>query len=151
MKRFSYLIVIARIYAVICGFGVWVPAVLAESPNTLRVLFLGDNGHHKPADRYKQLQPVLAKHAIDLDYTASLEDLSPGKLAGYDCVLIYANWTQIAPNQEKALLDFVQQGGGFVPLHCASYCFLNSPKYIELVGGQFQKHGTGVFKGKRPV
>src|SRR5437867_373831 len=29
---------------------------------------------------------------------------------------------------------------------CASYCFLNSPAYIELVGGQFQSHGTGVFK-----
>ena len=44
------------------------------------------------------------------------------------------------------MLDFVSSGGGFAPLHCASYCFLNSPKYIELVGGQFTSHGTGVFK-----
>src|SRR6185295_15698477 len=48
--------------------------------------------------------------------------------------------------QEAALLEFVEQGGGFIPLHCASYCFLNSPKYVALVGAQFQKHGTGVFK-----
>ena len=52
--------------------------------------------------------------------------------------------TSIAPQQEKALLDFVDHGGGFVPLHCASFCFLNSPKYIELVGAQFKSHGTGV-------
>ena len=30
----------------------------AEEP--LRVLFLGDQGHHRPADRFAQLQPVLA-------------------------------------------------------------------------------------------
>ena len=39
-------------------------------------------------------------------------------------------------------------GGGFVPLHCASFCFLNSPEYIALVGAQFQKHGTGEFETK---
>jgi type 1 glutamine amidotransferase len=49
-------------------------------------------------------------------------------------------------SRKKALLDFVERGGGLVPLHCASYCFLNSPKYIELVGGQFKSHETGVFK-----
>ena len=37
-------------------------------------------------------------------------------------------------------------GGGFVPLHCASFCFLNSPEYIALVDAQFQKHGTGQFE-----
>ena len=35
-----------------------------------------------------------------------------------------------------------------MPLHCASYCFLNSPKYIALVGAQFQRHGTGEFDTK---
>jgi putative membrane-bound dehydrogenase-like protein len=123
-----------------------VEARAAEGPGTIRVLFLGDNGHHRPADRFKQLEPVLSKKNIELVYTESLDDLNPGKLAGFDCLLIYANHTQIAPAQERALLDFVERGGGFVPLHCASYCFLNSPKYIELVGGQFLSHGTGTFK-----
>lgn len=112
----------------------------------LRVLFLGDDGHHRPADRFKQLQPVLAQRNIELVYTDSPADLNPATLAGYDGLALYANHTQIAPDQEKALLDFVAAGGGFVPLHCASYCFLNSSKYIELVGGQFKSHGTGVFK-----
>jgi len=112
----------------------------------LRVLFLGDNGHHRPADRFKQMQPVLAPRGIELTYTDALDDLNPTKLAGYDCLLVYANHTQISPSQEKALVDFVAAGGGFVPLHCASYCFLNSTKYIELVGAQFKSPGTGVFK-----
>ena len=118
----------------------------ADAPPRLRVLFLGDDGHHNPADRFKQLEPVLAERRIELDYTESLDSLNPAKLAGYDCLLIYANHTRISPAQEKALLDFVASGGGLAALHCASYCFLNSPKYIELVGAQFQSHQTGVFK-----
>ena len=31
-------------------------------------------------------------------------------------------------------------------LHCASYCFLNSPQYIALTGAQFASHSTGVFR-----
>ncbi len=114
----------------------------------LRALFLGDRGHHRPADRAAQLKPVLAGRGIDVTYTENVKDLNKETLAKYDALLIYANTESIAPEQEKALLDYVTAGGGFVPLHCASYCFLNSPKYIALVGAQFQRHGTGVFETK---
>ncbi len=117
----------------------------AEDPRPLKVLFLGDNGHHKPAERFRQLEPVLAKRGIELVYTDKAAALSRESLAPYDGLLVYANTTKISPEQEKALLDFVEGGKGFIPLHCASYCFLNSPKYVELVGAQFQKHGTGTF------
>ena len=71
--------------------------------NELRVLFLGDNGHHRPADRFKQIQPVLAAKKIELTYSDSLDDLHPAKLAGFDALAIFANHTQIAPEQEAAL------------------------------------------------
>src|SRR5207248_2430704 len=99
----------------------------AEPPK-LKVLFLGDSGHHKPADRFRQLQPAFAARGIELTYTDKLDDLNAKTLAGYDALLVYANHEKIGPEQEKALLDFVEGGKGFVPVHCASYCFLNSPK-----------------------
>ena len=112
----------------------------------LRILFLGDNEGHKPAERFRLLQPVLAKRGIDLTYTDSLAVLNAGTLGKYDGLLIYANHTKITPDQEKALLDYVASGKGFIPIHCASYCFLNSPKYVELVGAQFLRHGAGTFR-----
>ena len=118
----------------------------ASGPSSLRVLFLGDEGHHRPADRFRQLQPAMARVGIEIDYTDAMSDLNAAKLAGYDSLVIYANTTVIQPDQEKAMFDFVQNGGGLVPLHSASYCFLNSPRYIELVGGQFLRHGAGVFR-----
>src|SRR5712692_9409786 len=123
-----------------------VPLAAKEPPRPIKVLFLGDNGHHRPAERFRQLQPVLAKRGIDITYTDKVEVLDSKTFAAYDGLIAYANTTKITPEQEKALLDFVEGGKGFIPLHCASYCFLNSPKYIELVGAQFQKHGTGTFR-----
>jgi putative membrane-bound dehydrogenase-like protein len=122
------------------------PCVKADGAPPLKVLFLGDNGHHRPAERFRQLQPVLAKRGIELTYTDKIEALDPKLLASYDGLIVYANTTRITPQQEKALLDFVEGGKGFIPIHCASYCFLNSPKYIALVGAQFLKHGTGTFR-----
>ena len=109
------------------------PAAVAADP-PLKLLFLGDAGHHKPADRFAQLQPVFAARGIELTYTASLADLNPLTLGGYDGLMVFANHTRIAADQEKALLDFVAADKGFVPVHCASYCFLNLQAYVELVG-----------------
>ncbi len=46
-------------------------------PKALKLLFLGDNGHHKPADRFIQVQALLAKRGIDLTYTDRVEALAP--------------------------------------------------------------------------
>ncbi|NBS90069.1 glycosyl hydrolase, partial [bacterium] len=105
-----------------------------------------DNGHHKPNDRFRQIQPVLAAKGIDLVYTDKVESLTPKILNSYQGLVIFANLTALSPEQEKAMLDYVEQGNALIPLHCASYCFLNSPKYIDLVGAQFSKHGTGTFR-----
>src|SRR6185312_1120836 len=121
------------------------PALAAEPPK-LKVLFLGDSAGHQPATRFKIIQPVLAARGIDLTYTDKVADLNEKNLANYDGLAIYANHTRIAKEQEKALLDFVAAGKGFIPIHCASYCFLNSPAYVELVGAQFRSHGTGTFR-----
>jgi putative membrane-bound dehydrogenase-like protein len=112
----------------------------------LKVLFLGDRGHHEPADRAAQITPVLAGRGIRVSYTERADDLNPESLARHDALLIYANIDRITPAQEKALIDYVEGGGAFVPVHCASYCFLNSPRYIALVGAQFLRHGTGEFE-----
>jgi putative membrane-bound dehydrogenase-like protein len=118
----------------------------AAEPKPLKILWLGDNGHHKPAERYRQLAAALAPRKIDIVYTDKPDALNAKNLAGYDGLIVYANIDNIAADQETALLDFVAGGKGFIPLHCASYCFRNSPKYVELVGAQFLRHGTGTFR-----
>jgi len=119
----------------------------AEGPGRpLSVLFLGDRGHHRPADRAAQLTPVMAGRGIVVTYTEAVSDLNPATLARYDALIVYANIDAIAPEAATALLDYVARGGGFVPLHCASFCFRNSPEVVALIGAQFLRHGTGEFE-----
>jgi len=89
----------------------------------LRGLFLGDNGHHRPRLRFAQLQPVLAARGINLVYTDDMQDLNPDTLSKYDVLVLYANIDTISADQSRALLSYVAAGHGFVPLHCATYCF----------------------------
>ncbi|QVL32651.1 ThuA domain-containing protein [Telmatocola sphagniphila] len=118
----------------------------AAPPKKLTLLFLGDNGHHQPAERYRTLAPVLEKMGIELVYTDSVDSLNEKTLSRYDAIMIYANQEKISKEQESALINYVENGKALICLHCGSYCFLNSPKYIELVGAQFQRHGTGILK-----
>ena len=96
---------------VIFGLADFTPACSAEP---LRLLFLGDRGIHRPADRFKQLQPVLKERGIELTYTDRIADLNAETLGKYAGLVIYANQEKIAPEQEKALLDFVAGGKGLV-------------------------------------
>jgi putative membrane-bound dehydrogenase-like protein len=115
-------------------------------PRRVKVLFLGDNGHHEPLERCRDVYSYLGKRGIDITYTDDLGELNADTLGRYDVLLLYANWTTISPSQEKALLGFVEAGHGLAAIHCASYCFLNSPKITALIGARFKSHGTGTFK-----
>ena len=135
----------AKILGILGALVFLISPAQAESPR-IKVLFLGDNGHHKPIERAADLLAPLARAGIDMAYTDDLNDLNSENLARYDGLIIYANHTTITPQQEAALLSFIENGKGLIALHCASFCFLNSPKYISLVGGQFESHKTGVFR-----
>ena len=115
-------------------------------PAPLQILFLGHpSEHHHSAAYMPMLASALALDGIQFTYSESPEDLNEENLEGYDGLMIYANHEEITPEQENALLKFVESGKGFIPVHSASFCFQNSSDYISLVGGQFLKHETDSF------
>ena len=80
---------------------------------------------------------------IELVYTEDLDALNPHNLARYPVILLYGNHPALSPEQEKALIGFVESGGGLVALHSASAMFTNSSAYIALIGAEFAHHGEG--------
>ena len=119
---------------------------LRDDSGKLEILFLGHNSeHHNSAVYMPLLASTLSKEGISFTYTDNPNDLNTENLDKYDGLMIYANHEQITPEQESALLNYVAKGRGFIPVHCASFCFQNSPKYIDLVGGQFKTHKTDTF------
>lgn len=116
----------------------------------IRVLYLGHSSeHHNSIAFYPLMAEPMARQNILVSLVLNPDEaLRPDVLQNYDAIMMYANHTTITPPQEKALLDFVEGGKGFVAIHCASAMFTNSDKFISLVGGAFLRHGEGDFTAK---
>jgi hypothetical protein len=53
-------------------------------PRRVKVLFLGDNGHHVPLERCRDVASTMGIRGIDLVYTDDLNDLNAANLNRYD-------------------------------------------------------------------
>ena len=113
----------------------------------LRLLFLGhDRDHHPSGKLLPLIAAPLARRGIQMTHVSTpAEALVASTLKHYDGLVLYANHETITPEQEQALVDFVEGGKAMVVIHCASFMFTKAPRYIPMVGGQFQRHGTGEF------
>lgn len=114
----------------------------ADSPRRLEILFLGHktNRHHNSERLGDIFTKEYFKTGINITFTIEPDDLNEENLGKYDGLIVYANHDTITSSQEKALLQFVRGGKGFIPLHCASWCFRNSDEVVEMIGGQFKTH-----------
>lgn len=127
--------------------------VPAADARRLEILFLGAptaNGpNHDPITRYRVLKKALGVEGINLTYSENLaEAFDPDFLGEFDALLLYGNWRTLEAAREESLLDYVAEGHGFLPIHCASACFGNSDAFISLVGARFRRHDGGVFAPK---
>ena len=117
-----------------------------DVPRRLELLFLGHSiEHHNSGAYFPILASALTKDGINITYTEDVDDLNEETLSLYDGLIVYANHEDITPSQEEALLEYVSNGHAFIPIHSASFCFKNSPEYIDMVGAQFKEHETGTF------
>ena len=127
------------------------PSFGRPTDGPVRILFLGhDATHHPSNDYYPMLAEALGPDAIYFDYHTSVEEAlgDYDYLSKFDGVLLYANHDRIETQHYNNLVRFIEEGGGFVPVHCASWCFRNKLGYVSLVGGQFKHHKTGTFTTK---
>ncbi len=118
-----------------------------DKPRRLELLFLGHKSKHHDSEK---LADLLAQEyfndGINITYTTQPDDMLKEEFNLYDGLVLYANHDSITQPQEKALLDFVKSGKGFIPIHCASYCFRNSPEVVDMIGGQFKSHKIDSFQ-----
>ena len=91
-------------------------AAAAESARPLRLLFLGhDRDHHPSGKLLPLLAAPLARRGIQMTHVSTPEEaLVASTLKHYDGLVIYANHKTITPEQEQALVDFVEGGKAIV-------------------------------------
>jgi type 1 glutamine amidotransferase len=151
-------------FAILSGFlaamMLAIPAARADDVKPVRVLFvLGSPPFHdirtlppileKVLDQVggfqvTRLEPPKDKPPDDAAHLAKLKDI---KRSDYDVLVFYTSRYQLDELQERALEKFVEDGGGLVGLHGASFRFSNSKVWMRLLGAQF----TGHIKGTHPL
>lgn len=87
-----------------------------------------------------RLEPPKDKPPDDAAHLAKLKDI---KRSDYDVLVFYTSRYQLDELQERALEKFVEDGGGLVGLHGASFSFSNSKVWMRLLGAQFTGHIPG--------
>ncbi len=118
--------------------------------NPLRVLILSGRNNHN----WKQTTPELLKlYQASPRFVANVTEdpttCTADVLAKYD--VLVSNWCawpdvngrQWGPQVEKAFLDFVRNGKGFVLVHAASATFHNWPEYQQIAGATWKLGTTG--------
>ncbi|HLL42599.1 MAG TPA: PVC-type heme-binding CxxCH protein, partial [Segetibacter sp.] len=137
-KNFLYFLSIILLAGFFIGA---TPENSADLPRRLEILFLGHKSKHHDSEKLADiLTREYFKDGMNISYTTDPDDLNEKNLKQYDGLIVYANYDTITASQEKALLDYVRSGKGFIPLHSASFCFRNSPEVVEMIGGQFKSH-----------
>ncbi len=120
-----------------------------SSPQSRVLIFSGKNNHN-----WKETTPVLKQALADsgwfvVDVTEKPEECDEAMLAKYDVIVSnWTNWPDVekrvwGEKAEKAVLDFVRGGKGYVTVHAAGSAFYNWPEFQELVGSWWKLGQTG--------
>jgi putative membrane-bound dehydrogenase-like protein len=118
----------------------------AAEARRLEVLFLGDNGHHDPLERYRVLKQALGPQGFNLTFIEDLDKVTRANLDLYDALIVYANHEKA--KVPEAILPWVKDGGALVALHSACGNFHPSNDWFDLVGGRFKSHEGFEFSPK---
>jgi type 1 glutamine amidotransferase len=123
-----------------------------SGPKPHALVLIGDR-YHEPGHVQDGLQPVFDATGVVPHYTVDVRALNAENLAKVKLLVIlrdgmmwpdgpsgkYRIW--MTPEQEKAVVDFVNRGGGFLNLHNSMGLYPENGPYLKLVGGKYIGHG----------
>lgn len=107
-----------------------------------KVLYIYGGPPHHPTEQCGGILADILQGQYEVEATDNLDALLELTSGDYAAVVLYAtNLTNdLTPEREKALLGFVQAGGGFVAIHSACDTFRGSRAFIDMLNGEFLVH-----------
>jgi hypothetical protein len=117
------------------------------------VLALIGDQPHEPGHIEDGLRPVFEQTGVIPHFTVDVKSLSARNLGMVKLLVILrdglqrpdsdrrTNFVWMTPEQQQAVADFVEAGGGFLNLHNSMGLYPPQGPYLELVGGRYTGHG----------
>lgn len=125
---------------------------LASEPKVRALAVIGDRPH-EPGHLEACLRPAFHAAGIAVRFAVDPRALSAENLRSVQLLAILrdgATWPRgkerpteiwMTPEQENAIVDFVERGGGFLALHNCTGFYREGGPYLKLLGGKFNGHG----------
>jgi hypothetical protein len=116
------------------------------------LVLIGDQPH-EPGHLEEGLRPVFEATDVVPHFTVDVQALSAKNLAKVQLLVILRDglqrpgneartfFTWMTPEQERAIVSFVEAGGGFLNLHNAMGLYPEHGAYLDLLGGRYIGHG----------
>lgn len=109
---------------------------------TCSVLIITDGLFHPNLlARRAFLRVLSAVPGVQLTLAASMEDLTHLPLEQYCGLVLYFHHKRISDTALRAFEQYLLAGGGVLAVHSASASFKQTPRYFEILGGRFVRHG----------
>ena len=116
------------------------------------LVLIGDQPH-EPGHIEEGLRPVFEATDVIPHFTVDVHALSAKNLAKVQLLVILRDglqrpgtearsyFTWMTPEQERAVVSFVEGGGGFLNLHNSMGLYPEHGAYLDLIGGRYIGHG----------
>lgn len=122
----------------------------AAGTNLPRVLLLtglgtADPSHPKHILRHEFYNDRIVDALHDVAHVTvsdSLSLLTPENLRQFDLILNNSFLLEPSDAQLTAFFDFVEGGGGYIALHAGLESFVNSDRYVRMMGGRLVGHSA---------
>lgn len=133
-------------------YGELTAPVTAGGPGPHALVLVGDR-YHEPEHLIAGLRPALAATGVTAHFTVDVRALTAEALSHVQLLVILRDgmlWPEgpskpyriwMTPEQEKAVVDFVEKGGAFLNLHNSMGLYPADGPYLQLVGGRYIGHG----------
>ena len=140
---------------IILGFNIlaFISCGKVHDAQELKILFLSGgspepNTNHNGNINHHKLKPSFLRNNMAITFSSNLDDLNKKTLSNYDALIMYLSANNEKPERLRALIEYVESGGGLVALHNTSGAFDGDKEFINLIGGQFDRHGSARFVAK---
>ena len=127
----------------LAAFYVFLTGAKPKEEKTRVLIFSKTNGfrHSSIPFGIAAIKKLGAENNFDVDATEDYLAFNAENLKKYSTVIFLSTTGKVfGPDEEKALQQFIRQGGGFVGIHAATDCEYDWQWYGDLVGGYFKSH-----------
>lgn len=151
-------VLLAGVLALVMACGSESPPTTPSAPGTpqtpnppaspIRVLVLTATAGFRHEDAIRAMGPALTQIALSnlgefvFTQTENLAELSPDRIINYNVIFFACTSGELTftDAQKAAIVNFVEQGGGFMGAHSATDTLYDWADYGRIVGAYFKEH-----------